>query len=69
MSAWGCFRFDPVGRRTLAKLAPKKPAPAHVSPGIDDLRRQLDALEGKRDYFSEREAERICRELARRGAL
>ena len=68
MSAWGCFRFDPVGRRTLAKLAPKKPAPRGTSPvSIDAIRGQIGALEGKGDHFSQRERERLTRELERRG--
>ena len=68
MPAWGCFRFDPVGRRTMARLAPKKPAPAPREPA-DDLRADLARLDGKSDHFSQRERERLTRELERRGAL
>lgn len=57
-----------TGRRGLAP-PPKREARGTAPVSVDDLRRQLGAVEGGRDHFSKREAERLRRELGRRGAL
>lgn len=56
-----------TGRRGLAP-PPKREARDTSAVSVDELRRQLGALEGKRDHFSKREAARLRRELERRGA-
>lgn len=43
-------------------------APPTPGPSVEQLRRELAALAGRRDFFSRRERERLTRELRRRGA-